>query len=282
MEVKVMRITPPVAREWLKRNVLNRPLRSSVVDALKTAFLRGEYKVTHQGIAFDQDGNLLDGQHRLTAIGMMPENFSIEMLVARGLSCDAFQAIDIGLKRSAGDVLNVPQGLAAISRFMAAIVETQKNAITPQLLVPYVAGLERPYRRLVDYTPTVNKTWSSAAVRSAAVLRMLEGGDLDYIQISYHALNHSEFDAMAPVVQALYRQQVKGLVRAGGLDIFARAFRAFDARRQGMDRIQITDSSVFLSDTRDLIYRVVLGQKKAALNGAAKKVNAVKSTKAHA
>lgn len=268
MESKVVRVTPVVAREWLKRNTTNRPLRQTVVEGLQLAFQRGEYQLTHQGVAFDRAGVLVDGQHRLTAIASMPESFAVEMMVTRGLEQDAFNKIDIGLKRTPSDLLHVPQGHAACARFMATLIETARAGITPQLLVPYVHGIADAYGRLIEYAPTITKTWSSAAIRSAAILRMMGGGDNDYVLLSYHALNHAEFDSMSPVVQALYRQHGRGMIRPGGLDIFSRAYRAFDAKRQMTATIQISDQSNIIEEAREVISSTVLGQKKAAMKAA--------------
>lgn len=275
METKTVIVTPVVARDWLKRNIDNRPLRPSTVAALKVAFERGEYVMTHQGIAFDVDGRLADGQHRLTAISEMPDTFRIEMMVTRGLPAKAREVMDIGVKRTASDILHVPQGLAAVARFMATIVETEKRSITPTFLIPYVSGAESAYSTLVGYAPTITKTWSSAAVRSAAVLRMLSGGDRDYILLSYHALNHAEYDSMSRIVQALYRQHTTGKVR-GSTDLFARAYRAFDNSRASLDKLQISDTGGIVVEAREVILCSVLGQKKA-VKQTAKKVNGANS-----
>lgn len=271
MESKIVVVTPAVAREWLKRNVNNRPLRMSTVSGLKAAFMRGEYVLTHQGVAFDVSGNLLDGQHRLSAIAQMPDGFSVEMMVTRNLPPKAFDVLDIGVKRNAGDVLRVSSGVAAVARFMALIVETDRVGITPTLLIPYVSGVQEPYQELVSYAPSVSKTWSSAAVRTAAILRLLSGGDRDYVLLSYHAVLHAEYDAMSRIVQALYRQQMQGKVR-GSMDLFARAYKAFDIRKASLDTIQISDHSAVVGEARDLIQRNVLGQKKAGVEMPAKKV----------
>jgi len=273
METKVIRVTPPMAREWLKKNVDNRPLSKGKVEGLRLALQRGEYMTTHQGVAFDTDGNLLDGQHRLHAIADMPETFGVEILVTRDLPRASFKAIDIGQKRTPSDVLRISQGLAAVARFLAGIVETQRTGITPQLLVPYVSGVAGSYARLIGYTPTTQKTWASSPVRAAAIVRMLSGGDSDYILLSYHALVHAEFDAMAPIIQTLYRQQAKGLVRSGGFDLFVRAYRAFDAKKQHLGKMQINDQAAMVQEVRDVILQRVLAEKKAALAGAAKKVS---------
>lgn len=282
IEQKLVDVTPAKAEAWLQHNVENRPLRESTVEGLKAAYQRGEYVITHQGVAFDEDGNLIDGQHRLTAISQMPAGFVARMYVTTGLSKKAFKAIDIGSKRTAGDVLRVNQGLAAVARYMAVLNDHRHSSITPQLLVPYIEGISAVYEKLVAFSPTVTKTWSSAAVRAAACLQMLNGGDKDYICISYYALNHAEFTSMSPIVQALYRQQVRGLVRGKAVDMFCRSFKAFDTRSQSLNTIQISDTSTIVGKAREIVNAKVLGEKSGASGPAPKKVNSAKFTKATA
>src|SRR5438046_2404287 len=58
----------PPAEQWLAANTANRPLSRSTVRGFADAMRSGEWLVTHQGVAFDTDGVLVDGQHRLAAI----------------------------------------------------------------------------------------------------------------------------------------------------------------------------------------------------------------------
>lgn len=277
IKTEVLRISPAIARAWLEKNTINRPLRRTVVEGYRASLERGEHRLTHQGIAFSASGELLDGQHRLTAIAEMPENFSVQMMVTRGLSAEAFQAIDLGLKRSHADVLKIPAGLSAVARFLATIHNTSRVGITPQSLVPYVEGVQRHYDNLIGFDPTCTKTWSSAAIRSAAVLQMIRGSGDDYVCMTYYSLNHLDFDAMPPVARALFRQQTRGLVNSRGLDMFCRAFKVFDSKNAQLNTIQITDPSTLIASARDVINERVLGIRNAPTSGA-KKVNGRNST----
>lgn len=266
METKIVKVTPALAKRWLESNTINRPLRRSVVDGHIQAYMRGEHRLTHQGIAFAETGELLDGQHRLTAISEMPSTFSVDIMVTAGMPREAFDAIDQGLKRSHGDVLRIPAGLAANARYIATIYETSRVGITSQYLVPFVNGIEVDYDKLVGFCPKRTKTWSSAAIQAAAILRMMSGGDRDYISVTYYALNHMEFDSMPPIAQALFRQHTKGLVSSSGYDLFCRAFKAFDAKSQSLHTIQISDTSNIITKAREIIETRVLGRKPVAAN----------------
>lgn len=283
MDTKLVRITPPTARDWLKRNTMNRPVRPTKVEAMKVAFQRGEYMTTHQGIAFSTENVLLDGQHRLLAIAQMPDSFVVEMLVSRNVPPEAFDVIDtLATPRSAADVLKISAGCAAVARFIVVklVDSARESGVTPTFLRPFVNAIEGPFSDLIDYCPTTSKTWSAASIRAAAILRVLSGGDRDYILLSYHALNHADYDAMSPIVKALNRQQARGTINSQSLDIFVRAFRAFDHRRQGVATIQISDQSHLLSEARAIVTRHILGQKKAPAGAGAKKVNSANSTRA--
>jgi hypothetical protein len=91
-------ITPEMAKRCLAKNPQNRPINEFKVAQYRDDILRGRWRLTHQGIAFDDEGNLIDGQHRLRAI--VAAGIPVEMLVTRGLSRNTIIAIDEGLKRS--------------------------------------------------------------------------------------------------------------------------------------------------------------------------------------
>lgn len=68
MRSETKTISPEEAAELPTRNESNRPLSKTVVSGFASAMRRGEWKLTHQGIALGQDGQVVDGQHRLSAI----------------------------------------------------------------------------------------------------------------------------------------------------------------------------------------------------------------------
>ncbi|MYR34420.1 hypothetical protein GTW20_19755 [Nocardiopsis alba] len=106
MHAAVEKITPAVATSWLKHlNAKNRPMRMQTVDFYARQLKRGEWQLTHQGIAFDEDGNLLDGQHRLEAI--RKSGISAQCMVIRGAPRESFKVLDTGRKRNGRDVLTL-------------------------------------------------------------------------------------------------------------------------------------------------------------------------------
>jgi hypothetical protein len=105
MITTLMTVTPTMAASWLAAfNTSNRTVRRRWVDTLATIIKEDKWHVTHQGIAFNCDGTLLDGQHRLMAI--VAAGIPVQMMVTRNVDKEAMYAIDQGKTRSVPDVAN--------------------------------------------------------------------------------------------------------------------------------------------------------------------------------
>jgi len=103
MRMEVVDVSPQLAAEWLTRNTNNRPLSKNTVQQLAGQIQRGEWQLTHQGIAFDEDGTLIDGQHRLAAI--VKAGITVPLTVTHGVPRTAFTVMDTGRKRTGRDAL---------------------------------------------------------------------------------------------------------------------------------------------------------------------------------
>lgn len=100
------KITPEVAAEWLKKNVGNRPLSKAVVEFYAACMRRGEWVFAGDPIRFDQDGNLIDGQHRLAAVVL--SGVTVEAVVITGLARnEVMPALDQGSVRTRGHILAI-------------------------------------------------------------------------------------------------------------------------------------------------------------------------------
>src|SRR6185312_13100820 len=117
---KVQTVTPTKAEQWLEANTTNRPISKSVVRGFAEAMKRGEWVVTHQGIAFDTNGVLVDGQHRLAAI--VEAEVPVEMTVFTEVDEGTFDVLDTGKRRNAADVLAIEGERSSAT--LAAMVRT--------------------------------------------------------------------------------------------------------------------------------------------------------------
>lgn len=256
MKTELMGVTPKMARDWLKSNGGNRQLRPSVVEKLHSSYERGEWKVTHQGIAFAASGRLLDGQHRLTFISQLPEGSVVSINVTTGQNEDTFDAIDIGVGRTMGDVYGISFELVAAGRFFAKIVNgSTMKGLTNQSTKPYVDWTLPEFQDLITFCPTTTKIWSSSAVRCAAIYQMKRGHDSDFVKVAYHSLVHADIESMPFAAQALMRQYISGkIVSARSQDLFCRALRAFDSNNtKRVNSIAVHDQAASIAKAREFI-----------------------------
>lgn len=87
-------VNPELAAKWLEqsKDVRNRTTTLSRVAYYAKQMREGNWRVTHQGIAFDEQNHLTDGKHRLTAI--CQAGVTVDMWVYYGLSQKSMIAVD--------------------------------------------------------------------------------------------------------------------------------------------------------------------------------------------
>jgi len=97
-QTRVVAVTPKMAKRWLERNhPNNRAIAWSRVEAFQGDMAADSWKLTHQGIALDVEGLLIDGQHRLHAV--VASGRTVRMMVTTGV-CAFGDPIDCGRPRS--------------------------------------------------------------------------------------------------------------------------------------------------------------------------------------
>lgn len=121
MNTQTMIVTPQMAAEWLTRNTRNRTMNKTAVDALAQTIRDGNWRTTHQGIAFGADGTLYDGQHRLAAI--VTSGIAVAMNVSRGLAPEDRDAIDNGGcgTREARHIIQISDGIPVSTNLAACL-----------------------------------------------------------------------------------------------------------------------------------------------------------------
>src|SRR6185312_2188920 len=96
-----MTLTPEMASEWLGKMKHNRRLRSTQVDFLTEIILNDEFILSDDHIAFDLEGNLVNGQHRCWACVMA--NKPIPIKVSYDLTPEQVAVIDTNISRDYRD-----------------------------------------------------------------------------------------------------------------------------------------------------------------------------------
>ena len=130
----------------------NRPVHQSQVNKYVQDMKAGMWGRNHQGIAFDQDGILMDGQHRLWAV--VESGVTVMMPVTWGLNREAQLTIDSGLKRTTADVAAIagfenatPLHIAVVKAMVRGVAATKTNYTRIQEL-----ELLREYWDSIEYS----------------------------------------------------------------------------------------------------------------------------------
>ena len=98
-----VRISPADAKMILLGMPAQRPLSKNNLKYFCDMIRSGRFKTTHQVIAFNRAGVLIDGQHRLTAC--VDVDMPIEVQASFNLEDDSFDSLDRGRPRSQADDL---------------------------------------------------------------------------------------------------------------------------------------------------------------------------------
>ena len=96
-------ITPALATEYLNAMPGNRPLSNKQVEYLTQQAEAGKFFSNVAPLHFDTEGRLRNGQHRMWMV--IESGRPQEFMVIRNASEEEIDALDIGKRRTGGDVL---------------------------------------------------------------------------------------------------------------------------------------------------------------------------------
>ena len=180
MKTIVEKITPKIAEEYLKKVKAGnqRKLIMSRAESYAREMRAGHWFLNHQGIAFDENNCLIDGQHRLQAIIL--SGLPICLLVTRGIAAEmvngvrlfAIDTIDNGYKRQTGEQLTLRHGIENGNRVAAATrailfwaTQERKNTTPVSLEILNI------YPNIKKLAPLVSKsnTLNSALIACLAI-----------------------------------------------------------------------------------------------------------------
>ncbi len=139
MNIKEMEVTPDMALKWMTdHNVHNRKLRQSVVERYARDMKERQWPLTHEPIAFDEAGTIIDGQHRLWAV--VESGTPTRFMVATNADIATQAVIDSGLSRTMVDRFKLAHGRdgitnAEISVAKALVQGKTRGTMTPQEVV---------------------------------------------------------------------------------------------------------------------------------------------------
>lgn len=191
-------ITPSAAKVILQtKNNHNRNLNQKTVSALARAITEGRWRVTHQGIAFYDDGTLADGQHRLAAVAQ--SGVPIEVMVTYGASKDTAMMVDTGRARNTSDVIKISGQADWITKKMLptipiAFVVDKTSAEEMVILAEHI----KDSLLFMDQVFYKNIKGASAPLRAAITLAHYHGEDelrlMEFVEMFYSGFINNEED----------------------------------------------------------------------------------------
>ncbi|MBF6333421.1 hypothetical protein [Nocardia transvalensis] len=167
-------IGPAEAREILSRNPRNRKVRKLWAAQIAKDQEAGRWEINGDTVRFDEDGNLIDGQHRMTAVEQsgIPQVF----LVVEGLPRATQKTMDKNSRRTAADGLFMDRGEGgkehtAIGR--AILAWNGVNKPTDTQIIAFTDENFDSISHALDLARPVNKEFGGGIARYALASYLL-------------------------------------------------------------------------------------------------------------
>jgi hypothetical protein len=166
----ITEVTTALAIKWLEGNTHNRTVNDAHIKRLAQDIRNGRWQLTHQGIAFDTDDLLVDGQHRLWAV--IEAGAPITTRVFFNEPPQNRRVLDSGHRRSNYDILNITGEVGEVtSRHLATL--RAMLAGYPSHIVRVTPGQEaEQYQRHRDAVTFAIKQMGVGSVKGVATAQV--------------------------------------------------------------------------------------------------------------
>src|SRR5215471_14913951 len=174
--VYVAYITADVAKIMLKRKNTNRSLKLTQLNRIKRAIELDRWELNGETIIFDQDGRLIEGQHRLQAV--VDTGNPILTLIVHGIDRERFKTMGQSSKRTAGDILGIQgikdsRNIAAALRWVYRYENNMMSNPHPNITDDELADTITDHAALIESLPFGRKAHSVAAPGLVTALHYL-------------------------------------------------------------------------------------------------------------
>lgn len=262
IRAEVKTITPQMASDILDRNVGNRRLSPALVQEYASYMKQGMWQENGQAIQLTDDGFLVDGQHRLSAVVLA--NQSVPMLVVTVRATDGAgelnaigMAIDRNKPRRHTDISGID---ARADQIAGQMIETlmiggHKKAKNTALRASVYYDLQDSIDNVIQRAGATQRLYSRAAIRAALALRHYQG--YDHID-EYAAALRMNMKALSDTWLSWWRQvgQVEGHNGYNNKRLFTLTWSVTDPSQRDRSRITMRDSAVIaaLNEATEVFY----------------------------
>lgn len=248
VDMRTMTITPEIAKNILDRgNYDNRNVRKSHVQNLASRILRGEWKLTPQGIILHTSGRLLDGQHRLLAVIQAETPVTTTVFTVSDES--VFKTLDQGAKRSMSDISGVDGRVMDAVNFCSRLMLNRFTSLSYGQVEPVLnSSVGTLSKELIDHCGVSRKGLSSSPVKAACVSAVIFGSPKWYAFNLYRDLIQGNYDNLPTIGKSYTHQIITGSLdfgrSNGGKDTYVRSVLLFNYSKKDMKKIRVSPNEV--------------------------------------
>lgn len=177
VRIEVQWIGPDKAHEYLKANVCNRACSKAAVKRWADTMKVGAWKLSSDAIAFDWNGVLINGQHRLSAL--IETGATMPFLVGYNFPPESKNSLDVGKKRSLHETLTIngyPISINEVAICKFIMTPWDKGTVVKPDHEVHRAKLKQIHKRLkseIDFVIQQVKFKEFAAPEMAALVLLL-------------------------------------------------------------------------------------------------------------
>jgi hypothetical protein len=242
----VIEIDPKTAKATLDtRNGKNRPPKPNKVQQFAADMTKDRWGLTGDTIKFGTNGQLLDGQNRLSAAAKSGKSFQTHVVF--GIDPALFGRMDIGKPRNAADILHIAgfkyaSALAAAIRW-AHLLDTDpytRETLQPDLVLELARGKYADIEPFLKVGHQINKQFSHPVGQISALAYNFEKRDgakaRDFVTAWQRGDRNGKYQIIDLMQALLYSQKVNNNGRIHELTraaIIVKAWNIFRASQKG-------------------------------------------------
>lgn len=245
VHVDELEVNPNVAARLLSTSRGNRPLHSSHLDSLVDAMRNGEWRERADPIKIDEEGRLIDGHHRLTAV--IKSGATIRITALYGIAVDAIPVLDCGQSRTLAYRVGEDKRLVAVVTLALAITYDSAAAKSIERVRRLLASpLGVAAETVLTSCRTKRRYVTSAPMHLAATLMLAKYPCMrEYILQTWSALALAEYGGASTMALALVKQLSTGRINSTDTrDTLARGLQVFDEDEQDSPVLRVTTEDV--------------------------------------
>jgi len=220
MQQRIEVITPEKAESYLQVTHPNqRPINAGRVRMYANEMTNGSWEIVPDSIAFDENGYLVNGRHRLEAV--LKADATITAFVASGLPANSFPVMDQGQKRNAKQIVRAngqspfhADALKVIAEM--AIGGYDKNGHV-RVTTSKLAEAADKYSYLTEFLPNDKLQGYTAVIKAVLILALDNGLSPAKIDRFCHVLrswlseSEKDYPIMAWKKYKTEKQKLEGL-----------------------------------------------------------------------